>query len=147
MNSKQIYQSPDLRPRAAWAGGFVVVLIVGFSLFTPTFERRVGLWVIAVIVIIYFWLMASSRVEVEGSDLTVINFGRRRKVSREDIVECGMDTRPLIGPVGRFRLRDGSSVYLYGLQPRREAGDDTLRSDELAALALSVGSGGPLSPS
>ena len=56
---KQVYQSSDLRPRAAWAGGFVVVVIVGFSLFTPTLERRIGLWVIAVVVIAYFWLMSA----------------------------------------------------------------------------------------
>ncbi|HSR44181.1 MAG TPA: hypothetical protein VLT15_02980 [Acidimicrobiia bacterium] len=144
---KHVYQSPDLKSRALWAGGFVVLVIVGFSIFTPTLGRRVGLWVVAVAVIAYFRLMASSRVEVDGSDVTVINYARRRRVRREDIIECGMDTRPLVGPVGRLRMRDGSSIYLYGLQPRREAGDDTLRSDELAALALSIGSGGPMRPS
>jgi hypothetical protein len=143
---KRIYQSPDLRSRAQWGGGVVVVLIIGFSLFTPSFDRRLLLWLIALVVIVYFWLMARSRVEVEGSEVTVINFGRRHRLAREDILECGMGTRPLIGPVGRFRMRDGSEVHLYGLQPRREAGDDTLRSDELAALAFTIGTGGPMSP-
>lgn len=144
---KRIYQSPDLASRAAWAGGFVVVIIVGFSLFTPTFTRRLGLWGLAVLVVVYFWLMATSRVEVDGSDVTVINYGRRRRLKREDVLECGMDTRPLVGPVGRLRMRDGSNVYLYGLQPRREAGDDTLKSDELVALGFALGSSGPMSPS
>ncbi len=144
---KRTFQSPDLASRAAWAGGFVVLVIVGFSLFTPSLGRRVGLWAIAVGVIVYFWLMSASRVEVEGSDILVINYGRRRRVKREDVLECGMDTRPLVGPVGRLRLRDGSSIYLYGLQPRRQAGEDTLRSAELSDLALTLGSGGPMSPS
>ena len=86
---KRTFQSPDLASRAAWAGGFVVLVIVGFSLFTPSLGRRVGLWAIAV----------------------------------------------------------GVIVYLYGLQPRRQAGEDTLRSDELSDLALTLGSGGPMSPS
>ena len=145
--SKQVYQSSDLRPRAAWAGGFVVLVIVGFSLFTPTVERRIGLWFIAVVVIAYFWLMAASRVEVSGSEIKVINFGWRHRFERSDVLEVGMGTRPLIGPVGILRVRDGSTIHLYGLQPRREAGDDTLKSEELSALALSVGSGGPMNPS
>ena len=144
---KRTFQSPDLASRAVWAGGFVVLVIVGFSLFTPTLGRRIGLWAIAVGVILYFWLMANSRVEVEGSDIAVINYGRRHRVKREDVLECGMDTRPLVGPVGRLRMRDGSSVYLYGLQPRREAGDDTLKSPELSELASVIGSGGPMNPS
>ena len=143
----QVYQSPDLRSRAVSAGGFVVVVIVGFSLFTPTFERRLGLWAIAVVVIIYFWLMAGSRVVVDGSDVTVINFGRRHRLQRQDILECSTGTRPLIGPVGKFRMRGGGVIHLYGLQPRRQAGHDTLRSDELSALALSIGTGGPMNPS
>ena len=144
---KRVFQSPDLASRAVWAGGFVVLVIFGFSLFTPTLGRRIGLWAIAVGVIGYFWLMASSRVEVDGSDILVINYGRRRRVKREDVLECGLDTRPLVGPVGRLRMRDGSNVYLYGLQPRREAGDDTLKSAELSDLANTLGSGGPMSPS
>lgn len=143
----QVYQSADLRPRAAWAGGFVVLIIVGFSLFTPTFERRFALWVIAVVVMVYFWLMATSRVEVSGSEIRVINFGRRRRIDRSDVLEVGMGTRPLVGPVGTLRVKDGSTIHLYGLQPRREAGDDTLKSEELSSLALSVGSGGPMNPS
>jgi len=146
-NPKQIYQSADLRPRAASAGGFVVLVIVGFSLFTPTVERRIGLWFIAVLVIAYFWLMAASRVEVSGSEIKVINFGRRQRFERADVLEVGMGTRPLIGPVGTLRVRDGSTIHLYGLQPRREAGHETLKSEELSALALSVGSGGPMNPS
>lgn len=144
---KRVYQSPDLASRAAWAGGLVIVIIVGFSLFTPTFTRRLGLWGLAVLVVGYFWLMATSRVEVEGSDVTVINYGRRRRIKKEDVLETGMDTRPLVGPVGRLRMRDGSNIYLYGLQPRRQAGDDTLKSDELAALGFALGSGGPMNPS
>lgn len=146
-SSKTVYQSADLRPRTTWAGGFVVLIIVGFSLFTPTLGRRMGLWIIAVLVIGYFWLMASSRVEVSGSDITVINLGRRHRLARSDVLEVGMDTRPLVGPVGTLRLRNGSTIYLYGLQPRREAGDDTLKSEELTALAGAVGSGGPMNPS
>lgn len=144
---KRVYQSPDLPSRAAWAGGLVVVVIVGFSIFTPTFERRVLLWLIAVVVVVYFWAMARSRVEVDGTEVTIVNYGRRRRIEASDVLECGMDTRPLIGPVGMLRLRDGSRIYLYGLQPRRTAGDDTLRSDELSALSLALGSGGPMAPS
>ncbi len=144
---KRVYQSPDLPSRAAWAGGLVVAVIVGFSIFTPAFERRVMLWLIAVVVAIYFWAMARSRVEVDGTVVTVVNYGRRRRIEVSEVVECGMDTRPLVGPVGVLRLRDGSRIYLYGLQPRRIAGDDTLRSDELSALTAALGSGGPMSPS
>ncbi len=144
---KRVYQSPDLPSRAAWAGGLVVAVIVGFSIFTPAFERRVMLWLIAVVVAIYFWAMARSRVEVDGTVVTVVNYGRRRRIEASEVVECGMDTRPLVGPVGVLRLRDGSRIYLYGLQPRRIAGDDTLRSDELSALTAALGSGGPMSPS